>query len=241
MPRRRCRKRRITWFNPPFSKQVKTNIAGAFLKIIDECFPVGHILRGSFNRNTVKASYRTMTNMAQLLSKHNKKVLSKARPRVEVNEGCNCAQRSLPCPLNGHCLTPGVVYKAEVTATEEQPAPALPTTTKETYTGISLPPFKERFRGHTHDIKHEDAKGTTLSSHVWGLKRAGTAYNISWSILARGDGFNPSTKSCRLCLLEKWHILFKQEEATLNKRLEVFSSCRHKARLVLDPASTQPD
>ena len=33
-PSRRCRKRRITWFNPPFSKQVKTNIASTFLNII---------------------------------------------------------------------------------------------------------------------------------------------------------------------------------------------------------------
>ena len=249
MPRRRCRKRRITWFNPPFSKQVKTNIASAFLKIIDECFPVGHVLRSSFNRNTVKASYRTMGNMAQILSKHNRKVLSNVRPKVAVREDCNCAPRSPPCPLldaagEGHCLTPGVIYKAEVTATEEQPAPALPITTKETYTGLSKPPFKERFRGHTHDMKHEDVdgtKGTTLSKHVWSLKRAGIPYTISWSIQARGDGYNPSSKQCRLCLLEKWHILFKPEGATLNKRLEVFSNCRHKASLVLDPSSVEPD
>ena len=244
MAGRRCRKRRITWFNPPFSKQVKTNIASTFLQIIDDCFPIGHILRSSFNRNTIKASYRTMTNMAQLLSKHNKKVLSNVRPKVAVREDCNCAPRSPPCPLEGHCLTPGVIYKAEVTATEEQPAPTLPIITKETYTGLSKPPFKERFRGHTHDMAHDDeggTKGTTLSKHVWNLKRAGTPYTISWSVQARGDGYNPSNKQCRLCLLEKWHILFKPECATLNKRLEVFSNCRHKASLVLDPSSTEPD
>ena len=244
-PSRRCRKRRITWFNPPFSKQVKTNIASTFLQIIDDCFPIGHILRSSFNRNTIKASYRTMTNMAQLLSKHNKKVLSNVRPKVAVREDCNCAPRSPPCPLEGHCLTPGVIYKAEVTATEEQPAPTLPIITKETYTGLSKPPFKERYRGHTHDMRHEDldgTKGTTLSKHVWNLKRAGTPYTIAWSIQARGGGYNPSTKQCRLCLLEKWHILFKPECATLNKRWEVFSSCRHRACLVLDPAAVDdPD
>ena len=219
-------------------------IASTFLQIIDDCFPIGHILRSSFNRNTIKASYRTMTNMAQLLSKHNKKVLSNVRPKVAVREDCNCAPRSPPCPLEGHCLTPGVIYKAEVTATEEQPAPTLPIITKETYTGLSKPPFKERFRGHTHDMAHDDeggTKGTTLSKHVWNLKRAGTPYTISWSIQARGDGYNPSNKQCRLCLLEKWHILFKPEGATLNKRLEVFSSCRHKASIVLDPSSAEPD
>ena len=44
MPRQRCR------------KQVKTYSAGTFLKIIDGCFPGGHVLRSSFNRNTIKAS-----------------------------------------------------------------------------------------------------------------------------------------------------------------------------------------
>ena len=241
-PRRRCRKRRITWFNPPFSKMVKSNIASTFLNIIDQCFPEGHVLRSTFNRNTVKASYRTMTNMAQILSKHNKKVLNKERPKTVVNEGCNCSPRSPPCPLEGHCLTPGVIYKAEVTTTEEQPAPAPPTIAKETYTGLSMPPFKSRYYGHTFDLEHENAKGTTLSRHVWTLKRAGTPYTIAWSIQARGGGYNPSTKQCRLCLLEKWHILFKPECATLNKRWEVFSSCRHRACLVLDPAAVDdPD
>ena len=241
-PRRRCRKRRITWFNPPFSKMVKSNIASTFLNIIDQCFPEGHVLRSTFNRNTVKASYRTMTNMAQILSKHNKKVLNKERPKTVVNEGCNCSPRSPPCPLEGHCLTPGVIYKAEVTTTEEQPAPAPPTTTKETYTGLSMPPFKSRYYGHTFDLEHENSKGTTLSQHVWTLKRAGTPYTIAWSIQARGGGYNISNKQCRLCLLEKWHILFKPECATLNKRWEVFSSCRHRACLVLDPAAVDdPD
>ena len=56
----------------------------------------GHVLRSTFNRNTVKASYRTMTNMAQILSKHNKKVLNKERPKTVVNEGCDCSPRSPP-------------------------------------------------------------------------------------------------------------------------------------------------
>ena len=187
-----------------------------------------------------------MGNMSQILSKHNNKVLSSNRPKVAVREDCNCLPSSPPCPLldsagEGHCLTPGVIYQAEVTATEEQPAPGMPTTTKETYTGLSMPPFKKRYGGHTHDMEHEDSKGTTLSKHVWSLKRANIPYNISWSILARGDGYNPSSKQCRLCLLEKWHILFKPEGATLNKRLEVFSSCRHRASLVLDPSTAEPD
>ena len=59
-----------------------------------------------------------------------------------------------------------------------------------------------------------------------------TPHTIAWSIQARGNGYNTSNKQCRLCLLEKWHILFKPECATLNKRWEVFSNC-----LVLDPSA----
>ena len=71
---------------------------------------------------------------------------------------------------------------------------------------------------------------------MWELKDAGATVEISWSILAKGlQGYNPATKQCRLCLLEKWFIMFQQEDATINKRSEVFSSCRHRARLTLCP------
>ena len=58
---------------------VKSNITSTFLNIIDI------VLRNTFNRNTAKASYWTMTNMAQILFRHNKKVLSKERLKVVVN------------------------------------------------------------------------------------------------------------------------------------------------------------
>ena len=85
------------------SKMVKSNIASTFL--IDKCLPEGHVLRNTFN--TAKASYWTMTNMAQILFRHNKKVLSKERLKVVVN----CCPLSPPYPLKGPCLTPGVITK----------------------------------------------------------------------------------------------------------------------------------
>ena len=36
---RKNRKRNILWFNPPFSKNVSTNIGRKFLEILDKCFP----------------------------------------------------------------------------------------------------------------------------------------------------------------------------------------------------------
>ena len=51
------RKRKIIWFNPPFSMNVKTNIAKNFLQLIDKHFPPEHKLHKIFNRNSVKVSY----------------------------------------------------------------------------------------------------------------------------------------------------------------------------------------
>ena len=60
---RRNRQRNIIWFNPPFSKNVKTNIARSFLKLVDTHFPIGNKLHKIFNRNTVKVSYSCMSNV----------------------------------------------------------------------------------------------------------------------------------------------------------------------------------
>ena len=59
--KKRRRQRKISWFKPPFSKNVSTNIGAKFLKIIDEKIPED--VRKYFNRNTIKVSYRCMLNM----------------------------------------------------------------------------------------------------------------------------------------------------------------------------------
>ena len=55
--------RRITWFNPPYSKNVKTRVRQEFLKLTDNNFPVGSTLHKLFNRNMIKVSYSCMPNM----------------------------------------------------------------------------------------------------------------------------------------------------------------------------------
>ena len=47
----------MIWFNPPFSKNVSSNIAKSFLKLIDKHFPPSHKLHKTVNRNSVKVSY----------------------------------------------------------------------------------------------------------------------------------------------------------------------------------------
>ena len=59
---RKNRSRRISWFNPPFSRNVKTNVGAKFLRIIMRCFPADHPLHKILNKNTIKVSYRCMPN-----------------------------------------------------------------------------------------------------------------------------------------------------------------------------------
>ncbi len=55
--RRKNRKRNIIWYNPPYSKNVKTKVAEEFLKLVDRYFHPRHKFWKIFNRNTLKVSY----------------------------------------------------------------------------------------------------------------------------------------------------------------------------------------
>ena len=52
--RNRNRKRKIIWFNPPYSINVSSNIGKSFLAILDRHFPKSHELYKIFNWNNVK-------------------------------------------------------------------------------------------------------------------------------------------------------------------------------------------
>ena len=53
---KRTKKRKVIWFNPPFSVNV-TTLGAEFLKLIDKAFPKSSPLNKIFNRNTLKISY----------------------------------------------------------------------------------------------------------------------------------------------------------------------------------------
>ena len=46
---RKRKARRVTWFNPPFSLDVQTNVAGEFLNLLDKHFPPNHPLHSICN------------------------------------------------------------------------------------------------------------------------------------------------------------------------------------------------
>ena len=69
---KRNRSRNIIWFNPPFNKNVSTNVAKRFLNLLDQHFPKSNKLHAIFNRNTVKVSYSCTQNMWSMIKSHNK-------------------------------------------------------------------------------------------------------------------------------------------------------------------------
>ena len=159
--------------------------------------------------------------MKQKISLHNNFVKKSATQAQKAPPGCNC--RKYPCPLNNQCLVDEVVYKATVTSDNSV----------ETYTGLTAGTFKARHGGHKTSFNIRKYSNTTLSKHVWKLTDQNKNYDVDWEIIDRAPAFNPTTRSCRLCLKEKYYIMFYPSAATLNDRSEFFSTCRHRLKQLL--------
>ena len=65
--RRTKRKRKIIWFNPPYNKNLSTNIGKFFLNLINKHFPKEHKFHKIFNKNNVKVSYSCMPNIKSII------------------------------------------------------------------------------------------------------------------------------------------------------------------------------
>ena len=105
----RRRKRNITWYNPPFSENVATNVGQSFLRIIDEEFPSKHPLHKIFNRKTVKVSYSCMPNVKQIIDGHNKSKLSKSST-TDNETACAIAKRK----TNALCRTSAQLNQSSI-------------------------------------------------------------------------------------------------------------------------------
>ena len=230
--KKKKRKRDIIYFNPPFSMNVKTNIGGQFLALIDKCFPKNRPLGKIFNRSTLKLSYSTCPNMGQANSKP---PVPEEEEEEKEEKHCSCpkaTRKAGTCPLQGYCFDSNLVYQATVVETTTDGAKKT-----ETYVGCCGTDFKTRKGNHNKSFKHERYKTeTVLSSHIWAIKSRGSTYTISWQILDRGAPFNPATKTCMLCTKERFFIIRKPTMASLNVRQEIGSHCLHIASNLLKTA-----
>ena len=221
-PPRNKRKRKIIWFNPPYSDSVDTNIGKQFLRLLDKHFPAHHRLHKIFNRNSVKISYSCMRNMATIISNHNKQLLS--RPKKPPSPlPCNCRDKR-SCPLNGACRQKSIVYKASVKTGN----------TINVYYGCCATEFKDRFYNHIHTFKHQKKRNNTeLSKLIWQSKENGLNPTITWSVEDKAPSYKSGSKRCHLCLSEKLAIIRGPKPAMINSRSEITSKCRHRNKFKL--------
>ena len=214
-PKRRNRRRKVIWFNPPFSKNVKTNVGAKFLKLITKHFPPSNKLSKIFNRNTLKMSYSCMNNINRIIKSHNSDVMKKICQDPPPAKTCNCRVKD-DCPLHGKCLVSSVIYKATVTHGNIQ----------KQYVGLVGGSFKMRYNNHTKSFRHKRyANDTELSKYVWELKDRDTNYSIDWEVIKQSNTYRRSSGLCNLCMDEKLEILRSTNK--INKRTELISTCRH--------------
>ena len=221
------RKKKVIYYNPPWSDNMKTNLGQKFLALVDEYQEKfkGTVFEKIFTRATMKISYSTTRNMKAHIASHNMKILNK-KDDTETAE-CNCRVNGPPCPLGGECQIKSVVYKATVTTKENNPI-------IKTYHGMTGGDFKSRFSGHKHDMKNREKYGTTLSRHIWRLRDMKIRFELKWEIKEKAPKYNPGGRDCKLCSAEKYHILMEEDKRSLNVRSELLSKCRHRARWKLD-------
>ena len=129
--------------------------------------------------------------------------------------------------MDGNCLVTNVVYAATVETLDVMDEAV----EEKSYTGLAET-WKARFYQHRSSFNHRHVNQTSLSNHIWKLRDQDLEWRLTWGVLGHARPYNPVTGLCRLCLLEKYFILYG-DKATLNKRTEIYGWCHHKSKYFL--------
>ena len=83
-----------------------------------------------------------------------------------------------------------------------------------------------------HSFRAEASrKATELSKYVWDLKSGNIDYTIKWNLVKKAAPYRCGTRRCDICLSEKAVIATANPLTMLNKRAEIISTCRHRAKI----------
>ena len=157
-----------------------------------------------------------MPNIAAIIESNKKKLREDEHNAMQ--RMCNCPPRG-ECPLDGECLAENIVYRATVISQDCR---------KETYVGLTATSLKTRLANHKASFKAKEKRNATeLSKHIWKLKENNIDYTINWKILSKARRYSNVTKHCNLCIAGKYYIICHPKEASVNKRTELISKCRH--------------
>ena len=98
-----------------------------------------------------------------------------------------------------------------------------------TYKGCTSNELKVRVSTHRSTFRDKDKQNSSeMAKEVHRIKEQTTNLSIKWDIIDQDKSHKAGDKFCKLCVLEKWHILIKGKPTDVNKfRLE---PCLHKRK-----------
>ena len=217
--KKRTRKRKIIYYNPPFNSAVKTNFGKDFINLVKKHFNKDHVYYKIFNNNYIKLSYSCLPNIKRIIQSHNTNIINKPTNQ-DTNNKCNCRQKN-SCPLDGNCLAENIVYKATITTDNQNYK------LKE-YIGSTCNKFKTRYGNHKASFKKHNPKNSTeLSKFILNLKANNIKFSIKWEILHQVKNNSATFNTCQVCNLEKYAIAKSERQKIINKRNELISKCNH--------------
>ena len=129
--------------------------------------------------------------------------------------------------MEGKCRTENIIYKC-IASTSGQP--------DKVYLGTAEGDFQKKYFNHISSFKNEtETNKTTLSKCIWEQKQThNITPTLKWYIAISVPSYSNITKSCMLCLHEKFEILtYSNQDELLNKRSELVSKCRHIYKYLL--------
>ena len=155
-----------------------------------------------------------MTNIATIISSHNKQVL---KPKIESYD-YNCRARD-SCPMENQCLTPQIVYRTDVSYKKDNET--------NFFYGLPETSFKKRYGNQKRSFIREQHKNDTeLSKYIWDLKSTYKVPTFKWCIV-RKILVKEKSDFCKLCLTENYFILNNRgDKKLLNKKSEFVNKCR---------------
>ena len=102
---------------------------------------------------------------------------------AETEESYNCRNKN-NCPLDGKCLTPNIIYEAQITSNQRNYKQKI-------YIGTAETDFKHRFNNHTKSFNLEHYENDTeLSKEYWTLKRNHFIPKVTWRKIRKCAPFN---------------------------------------------------
>ena len=158
-----------------------------------------------------------------MIKSHNKKLINSI---IHHEQPCNCRKKE-DYPLERKCRTENLTYKC-IAPTSGHP--------DKVYLGIAEGDLKKRYYNHISSFKNEIRMNKdTLAKYVWEQKqRHNITPTLKWYIVKSVPSYSNITKSCMLCLHEKFEILmYPDQDEPLNKRSEIVSKCRHINKYLL--------